>query len=90
MVTVNNVRNCTERPRATSYSVGIDDSWVAPGVIFQALMKERSGVSSQFTHVPPRASWQQGGSFLGKGILVGKENRKQGEYKVVVGLTYEV
>ena len=38
-----------KRPRATSYSVGIDDSWVAPGVIFQALMKERSGVFTVHT-----------------------------------------
>ena len=49
VATVNDVRNCKEGTNATSYSVGIDDSWVAPGVIFQALMKERSGVFTVHT-----------------------------------------
>ena len=61
VATVNDVRNCKEGTNATSYSVGIDDSWVAPGVIFQALMKERSGVFTVHT----RASLGgKGGSFL--------------------------
>ena len=78
VATVNDVRNCKEGTNATSYSVGIDDSWVAPGVIFQALMKERSGVFTVHT----RASLGgKGGSFLVREFALSVENRKhEGEY----------